>query len=69
MGEKAFFVAGEALPANISALVRRHDEGVVVLHFAIALFTADRFAVDDFRVEGFHHLNDLLRSDTLLILF
>ena len=62
MGEKAFLVAGKALPANIRTVIRRRNEGVVVFHLAIAAFAANRRTVDDLWVDILHHIQDLKTS-------
>ncbi len=56
MREKSLFLPREAFPANISALVRRSHERIVMLHFPIALFTSNRSPVDCFRIDCFSHL-------------
>jgi hypothetical protein len=55
MGKKAFFLAGQALPADRRALVRRRNEGVVMFHHAIAAFAADRRKVSYLWIDRFHH--------------
>jgi hypothetical protein len=55
MSEKALFLSGKAFPTDISALVRRGNERVVVLHLAVTLHAADRKFVDGLRVDSFNH--------------
>ena len=56
MGEKAFLFAGEALPADVGALVRWRNERVVMFHLPIAAFTADGFFVNDLWIKSFDHI-------------
>ena len=53
---KAFFGAGQTLPANISDLVVGFDECVVVVNLTVAFGTPDDRFVVVFWIEGFNHM-------------
>ena len=60
MSEKAFFDTAEAFPADVAFLVRRRNERVVVVHFAVAFLAPYRGLVRNFRVDGFDHIQPSL---------
>jgi hypothetical protein len=55
MSKKAFFLPAEAFPANNPLFVRRREKRVVMIHFAVAFFTANGGFAGYFRVDRFDH--------------
>ena len=55
MCEEPFLFACQALPTDVLSLIRRRNEGVVMLHFAVALFASNSGFVGDLGVDRFDH--------------
>lgn len=55
VGEETFFRALQALPADVFADIGGRNERIVMAHFTVAFFAANRGFVDGFRVCRFDH--------------
>ena len=66
MGEKSFLLPGETFPTNVSALIARCHESVVMLHLPIAFHAPHGFAVDYFRIDSFSHSRTYLAESVFI---
>ncbi len=55
VSEKSLLLPGEALPTDITSLVRGADEGVVMVHFAVAFLATNLCLASSFWIDLFCH--------------
>ena len=58
MGEEPFFLPGKTLPTNISVLVPRSDESIVVVHEAVAFLATNCRFMTDLWIDGFNQTHN-----------